>query len=126
MSNLISGIIFTAPIPQYGEVFCKAPIRNSTNLLSDSKRSNDYCYVAQDFNENILRYNDTIDSIILSINKSQTAVRCESFEYDTDFESIITQFDLVCSREILVALTQSFHLFGILCGGIFGGFMLKQ
>lgn len=126
---MISGIIFTAPIPQHGEVFCKAPSRNSTNLLTNSKQSNDYCNVLQDFNESVLQYNDTIDYnkklLILSINKSENAVRCESFEYNTNFESIITQFDLVCSREILVALTQSFHLFGILCGGIVGGFMLK-
>lgn len=130
MFNLISGIIFTAPIPQYGDVFCKAPIRNTTNLITDSKQSNDYCNVLQDINENVQRYNDTKDNdknlLIISLNKSENAVRCESFGYNTEFESIITQFDLVCSREILVALTQSFHLFGILCGGIVGGFMLKQ
>lgn len=130
MSYLISGIIFTAPIPQHGEIFCKSPTHNTTNLQTESKQSNDYCIAAQSFNEIVLPYNGTIDHnknlLILSINKSQTANRCESFGYNRDFESIITQFDLVCSREILVAVTQSFHLFGILCGGIVGGFMLKQ
>ncbi|CAO1398262.1 unnamed protein product [Diamesa serratosioi] len=113
-------IIFTAPIPQYGEVFCKAP------LPIDSKQSNDYCHVVQDFSGNV--YNDTIDNknvLILSNNKSTNTVPCESFGFNSEFQSIITQFDLVCSREILVALTQSFHLFGILCGGIVGTFMLK-
>lgn len=123
---MFSGIIFTAPIPQYGEVFCKAPIRSI-----DTKQSTDYCNVLQDYNDNVHLYNDTIEInsnnlITVSIIKSTNAVPCELFGYNTDFQSIITQFDLVCSREILVALTQSFHLFGILCGGIVGGFMLKQ
>ncbi|XP_038106502.1 organic cation transporter-like protein [Culex quinquefasciatus] len=45
-------------------------------------------------------------------------IPCDTFEHHAEYQSIITQFDLVCSRDILVATTQFFHLFGVLLGGI--------
>lgn len=52
-------------------------------------------------------------------------VPCESFMHHTDYKSIITDYDLVCSRDILVATTQSLHLFGVLMGGILATNLLK-
>ncbi|XP_058836091.1 solute carrier family 22 member 13 [Topomyia yanbarensis] len=51
-------------------------------------------------------------------SNSSRIIPCETFEHHSKYNSIITQFDLVCSRDILVAATQFFHLFGVLLGGI--------
>lgn len=52
-------------------------------------------------------------------------VPCESFVHHAEYRSIITDYDLVCSRDILVATTQFFHLFGVLTGGLLAFFLLK-
>ncbi len=59
-------------------------------------------------------------------NSTKPVIPCEEFEHHSDYESLVTQFDLVCSRDILVAVTQFFHLFGVLTGGCLATFMLKQ
>ncbi|KXJ73640.1 hypothetical protein RP20_CCG015359 [Aedes albopictus] len=45
-------------------------------------------------------------------------VPCTAFQYRSDYPSIITQFDLVCSRYWLIPTTQCAHQFGVLLGGI--------
>lgn len=95
-------IIFTAPTPRPGEFFCSplgdgfAPSVDSTNRQIDIEM--DFCRTDGDFNG--------------------TSYQCESFEHSTDFVTLVTQFDLVCSKTILIAVTQFFHLFGVLTGGI--------
>lgn len=42
-------------------------------------------------------------------------VPCEEFFHHSDYESLITEFNLVCGKDILVATTQSCHLFGKYC-----------
>lgn len=51
--------------------------------------------------------------------------RCSSWEHRPTYFSLIHQYELFCSREALVALTQSFHLLGVLLGGIIAFYMLK-
>lgn len=97
-------IIFTAPTPRNGEFFC-SPMGDSSTLSLESANSHmememDFCSrAAGDFNQTDI-------------------IPCESFEHNTDFVSLVTQFDLVCSKTILIAVTQFFHLFGVLTGGI--------
>lgn len=52
-------------------------------------------------------------------------IPCDSFVHHSEYRSIITDYDLVCSRDILVATTQFFHLFGVLTGGLLAFFLLK-
>ncbi|XP_073819661.1 solute carrier family 22 member 3-like [Musca autumnalis] len=52
-------------------------------------------------------------------------VPCEQFEHRVEYKSLVTQFDLVCSREMLVSLTQAFHALGGLIGGIMAMNILK-
>ncbi|CAO1388922.1 unnamed protein product [Diamesa serratosioi] len=138
-------IIFTAPSPQHGEIFCSPPIQNMSNKINnwvkiahpmkeevkDQEFAIDFCNVFKDAHQHVLSfYNDSImhdDNLftIPAINTTQHLIPCESFEHHSDYESIITQFDLVCSRDILVAVTQFFHLFGVLCGGCLAVFMLN-
>ena len=139
------GIIFTAPSPQHGEIFCKPPIQNMTNKINnwvkiahpikeevqDHEFKIDFCNVFQDAHQHVIKYyNDSVihdDNLftIPSINSTRQLIPCESFEHHSDYESIITEFDLVCSRDILVAVTQFFHLFGVLCGGCLAVFLLN-
>ncbi|KAL5281705.1 hypothetical protein ACFFRR_005194 [Megaselia abdita] len=49
---------------------------------------------------------------------------CNEFKYDSQFYSLIMQFNLVCDRDILIAWTQFWHLFGILVGGVLGTKMM--
>jgi hypothetical protein len=60
------------------------------------------------FNESVYDYN----VFSLSEDGNNKLIPCDSFEHNAVYTSIITQFDLYCSKEILIAVTQFFHLFG--------------
>lgn len=126
-------LIFTAPIPKHGEFFCKPPVPinflNRTEWIkishpikeevNDEEFSIDYCNVYEDALEHSLQYfKDPDVKPWIQPNNISKVIPCDTFEHQTDYNSIITQFDLVCSRDILVATTQFFHLFGVLLGGI--------
>lgn len=111
-------IIFTAPIPNPAEVACYQPEiqsefhggnwpmpRNITNEFDEDPKN--FC-----FRKNRIQFTDTEGEI------NRDSVPCELFRFDTPFESTVTKFDLVCSRSILIATSQFFHLFGVLTGGI--------
>lgn len=55
--------------------------------------------------------------ILTAANTGESKI-CTKFVYDSQFYSLRMQFDLVCSRAILIAWTQFWHLFGILVGGV--------
>jgi hypothetical protein len=52
-------------------------------------------------------------------------ITCTSFEHEPVYYSLIHQYETFCSREALVSLTQTFHLLGVLIGGIIANYMLK-
>lgn len=134
--------IFLSPGPLSNEIFCKPPMRNMSNYVEDwvkiahpikEVRGDfdfiiDFCHIFEDANHHAHQFlNDTDEKIELfhkPTNHSRL-VPCESFEHKPIYTSIITQFDLYCSRDILVATTQFFHLFGVLSGGIVTTWMLK-
>lgn len=64
--------------------------------------------------------NQTITPNQCFIEDGNTGERqeCTEFLYNFDFQSLIMQFDLVCMRDIFVAWTQYWHLFGVLVGGV--------
>lgn len=87
-------IIFTAPelYPQT-EFVC-----DPTNLMPNQTVSPNQCYIQ--------------DSV------TGERQECTQFLYNFDFQSLIMEFDLVCLRDIFVAWTQYWHLFGVLVGGV--------
>jgi hypothetical protein len=87
----------------------------------------DFCNVYEDAHQHVSNfYNHTDDSIdLFHAPKDSKIIPCEYFEHNPKYESIITEFDLYCSRDILAAVTQFFHLFGVLCGGIVTTFMMN-
>jgi hypothetical protein len=149
-SFFMACIIFTAPTPQAGEIYCKPPVPDNTEVLAhewikiahpikalraDQEIIIDFCNVQKDAFEHVTKYlnrtnnfnNTYSDFNIFNVSNDGTdnLVPCSTFEEETVYNSIITQFDLYCSRDILVAVTQFCHLFGVLCGGIVTHYMLK-
>jgi hypothetical protein len=125
-------ILFTAPGPKHGEYFCKPPeeikaqnydewiqfSHPETDFEVGREFNVDFCKVFKDAHSQArMHMNNTNGMSWDAINKSNTVVPCDTFQHESFYDSIITQFDLVCSREILVAVTQFFHLFGVLLGG---------
>lgn len=114
-------IIYTAPFAQYGEFHCKQSI--NTDRLMDNRTEwlglvypiegdgYDFCNVYE--NQTFTRGDDP------------KIVPCESFKHESIFYSLVTQFDLVCSRNILIAVTQFSHLYGVLFGGITASKLLE-
>ncbi|XP_055849421.1 solute carrier family 22 member 4 isoform X2 [Episyrphus balteatus] len=138
-------IIFTAPAPRHGEFYCKPPDtlspRNHTKWIKvshpaleeveDHEFNIDFCNVYQDALEHAHQYyhyqHQDMEPRLWDepSTKNATVIPCKAFEHKSDYPSLITQFDLVCSRDILVAVTQFFHLFGVLTGGILATHLLK-
>uniref|UniRef100_A0A1A9VVZ1 Major facilitator superfamily (MFS) profile domain-containing protein n=1 Tax=Glossina austeni TaxID=7395 RepID=A0A1A9VVZ1_GLOAU len=67
-----------------------------------------------------LNPNQTVTPNQCYIEDTTTGERaeCRHFLYTFDFHSLIMDFDLVCLRDIFVAWTQYWHLFGVLVGGV--------
>lgn len=118
-------IIFTAPIPKPGEYYClRSDVSNENYLTKTAYPSNIVQNDANSMNFCSTKINQTYDEVVianLSLMENEKHARyvpCTSFQFDTPFETTITKFNLVCSRSILIATSQFFHLFGVLTGGI--------
>lgn len=87
----------------------------------------DFCNVYTDAEEHAKSYfhNHSHQHPWVAPNRNSTIIPCETFLHHSEYQSIITDFDLVCSRDILVATTQFFHLFGVLTGGLLAVNLLK-
>lgn len=71
-------------------------------------------------------FNVSTSQCLLTNTVSGLEESCEKFNYDSQFYSLIMQFNLVCDRDILIAWTQFWHLFGILVGGVLGTKMMLR
>lgn len=146
-------IIYTAPAPRHGEFFCKPPPivmhsnattwneilnKNKTEWIrilhpileeaDDKEFQIDYCNVFEDADEHAEKYFHNLvhqHPWEMPQRNDTNIIPCSDFVHHTTYKSIITDFDLVCSRDILVATTQFFHLFGVLSGGILATNLLK-
>ncbi|CAD6991768.1 unnamed protein product [Ceratitis capitata] len=138
-------IIFTAPAPRHGEFFCKPPntvgAQNDTLWIKvshpqkeeadDQEFTIDFCNIYQDAQEHAHHYyryeRPELEPRVWEEPTSRNAniIPCQQFEHRAEYHSVVTQYDLVCSRDILVSVTQFFHLFGVLTGGILANHLLK-
>ncbi|XP_005188240.1 organic cation transporter-like protein isoform X2 [Musca domestica] len=138
-------IIFTAPAPRHGEFFCKPPptigAKNQTAWIKvshpqkeevqDQEFAIDFCNVYKDAQEHAHHYfnyaHQEDEPRVWEEPESikSDIIPCKEFQHEAEFHSVITQYDLVCSRDILVSVTQFFHLFGVLTGGILANHLLK-
>lgn len=122
-------VIFTAPTPNPGEFYCQG---SETNLITDKNVwiQQMHPHVTQDEVYNI----DFCSTYNLTHNHNNSysveygkdiLVPCTSFKFDSNFESAVTKFSLVCSRSILIAFAQFSHLFGVLTGGILAKLLMR-
>lgn len=120
-------VIFTAPFAKNNEFQCQQQVNafsaaNHTEWLNvddqPSIQSNEFDSCAVHKIRNVtfsdLQQNDQANFVSKSFDTEQ----CDVFQHNSPFDSLVTQFDLVCSRTILIAVTQFFHLCGVLTGGI--------
>lgn len=142
-----------APAPRHGEFFCRPPAmvmhsnattwneilnRNKTEWIKilhpileeadDKEFSIDFCNVYEDADEHAEKYFHNLKHEHpweMPKRNATNIIPCGDFVHHAEYKSIITDFDLVCSRDILVATTQFFHLFGVLTGGILATNLLK-
>lgn len=143
-------VIYTAPLPAIGEYYCRPP--PSTNKYSfenltewiqtvhpqiksneDNRTQTDYCHVYKNVMDNPQNYFHpsnglwilTPDNHVPNDTDDDSLIPCPDFAFVSDFHSIIDEFNLVCSRSVLLSLTQSFHILGLLIGGVMAYIMLK-
>lgn len=106
----MASIIFTAPTPWPGQFYCvqlsgnDSAIDRTATLAGQQRADDDFCWQTNGANE---------------------SVACSDFGHTSLVETIVTQFDLVCGRTILLAVSQFAHLFGVLTGGLLANALLK-
>lgn len=131
-------VIFTAPVPSPGDFWCKPPI----NLTADDKHNwlemahpvkigkghtpkKDYCYVYRDIYEHPMKYlghNSTMFSLA-----NLTTIKCPKYEYEyaSEYRSLVADFTMICGRDVLLPITQMFHILGLCLGGVVAFNLLK-
>lgn len=132
-------IIYTAPAPKVGDYWCR-PVEPHQEkwkavyhpAISQSTIPNiDYCSVYKELHSNPERYMELLmrlnrsESIGTENNINNTIVTCENFDFKSGFRSLIIEYELVCDRKYLLSLSQCFHIFGLLLGGIAAYRLLK-
>ncbi|EDX12281.1 GD20089 [Drosophila simulans] len=137
-------IIYTAPYPWKGELVChpadwnvsrsQAEHVDRNHPLWQDARSTDRLFnvdVCNAYSNSLARgfvrsHGQEWNASESKEPGSQSSLPCEHVEHRTDYKSLISQFDLICSRRVLVALTQSFHALGALIGGLMAYSALKK
>ncbi|XP_067615965.1 solute carrier family 22 member 3 isoform X1 [Eurosta solidaginis] len=61
-----------------------------------------------------------------SLSVKVNVLPCDHFEHNSEYHSLVSQFDLVCSRQLLISVTQSFHGLGAFFGEIFAKYALNE
>lgn len=132
-------VIYTAPTPKMGNYWCRPAhnFRPNSSVdwihasqpyvqnIHDGEYYYDACQIYKDVMDNpedYMKYlhtsNDTMEN--------RTIVPCTNFVFNSDFHSLIAEFNLICSKSLLLNLSQCFHIFGLLCGGILAYMLLKM
>lgn len=137
-SWFMAAVIFSAPAPKPGDFWCTPPDEVPSNYTAQwiekahTKEINtynnltviNYCKVYAEVWKHPMDY--------LGPNKTdacpsnQTAMKCKRFTFKSDYSSLVADFSLVCDRHFWVSMSQCFHIFGLLVGGIIAYFMLKR
>ncbi|XP_001996921.2 organic cation transporter protein [Drosophila grimshawi] len=122
-------IIYTAPYPQRGELICRPATWNGSAPASEhgENRNTDRLFSVQVCNAYAQSLSESfVQRYGHSWNATHASLPCERVEHNSDYKSLITQFDLICSRRVLVAVTQSFHALGALLGGLLAYQLLRH
>lgn len=127
-------ILYSAPAPQNGDFWCRPPehLANHSQwnrtlamhpMVDDQQI--DYCQVYREIYEPPVVNGTSLPAAAGRRNQSDV-VPCEEFVFNVDFHSVIVEFGLVCGRKLLSAFAQSFHILGLLIGGVIANYLLRM
>lgn len=135
-------IIFTAPAPGPGDYWCRPP--NDINISSNDwirisspwidanlneKGHYDICHVYKNVFENTSNFMEYDRGEWRLKNElpdhGNETVACDNFVFKSRYHSLVARFSLVCSRTLMLALSQSFHILGLLIGGIIAYYLVR-
>ncbi|XP_031635382.1 organic cation transporter-like protein isoform X2 [Contarinia nasturtii] len=123
-------IIFLCKIPTswfMAIIIFTAPARAHPHKLDKHNRTFvDYCEVFTELWNSPLEYFNTPNQTSLIETKNFTTMKCTHFTFKPEYHSLVADFKLICGRELLLPLSQCFHIFGLLVGGIVAYFLLKH
>lgn len=136
-------VIFTAPAPWIGEYFCSPTHNNQVNIsevnsidwikatnpvvVDYHKENIDVCQQYENAEERFEHFQSaSLSNAEYWNNGSSKLVQCHNFKFLTKDETVVSKFGLVCDKNYLVALTQSFHLLGELLGVLISNELLKS
>lgn len=136
-SWFMAAVIFSAPAPNPGDYWCTPPSKVPENYTDqwiakaqpkqinsyNNRTSVNYCEVYAEVWKNPMDFIGPNKSDI--VPKNLTTIECERFSFNPDYYSLIADYSLVCDRHFWVSLSQCFHIFGLLIGGIIAYYMLK-
>lgn len=133
-------VIYTAPAPKVGDYWCRPvephqekwkAVYHPATSQSTGPLNIDYCSVYKELYSDPDRYMEVLmvlnrsESAVTKNTINNTIVACEHFTFKSEFRSLIIEYELVCDRKYLLSLSQCFHIFGLLLGGIFAFRLLK-
>jgi hypothetical protein len=125
-------LIFTAKSSPPVEMFCRPPAdisiaENSTNLWLKAAHKEIFNRVENEVAYDICNvYKNATERFLQNVFEPSTeTIPCSDFVHEPTYVSIVHRYDLICSRQWLVPLTQSFHLLGVLIGGLVANQLLK-
>lgn len=130
-------VIFAAPAPRAQDVWCTPPSAVPVNYTAQwiakahprsiNKYNNQttiqYCVVYAELWKHPLDFIGPNNTDVFP--KNRKTIECESFSFSPEYYSLIADYSLVCDRAFWVSLSQCFHIFGLLIGGILAHYMLK-
>lgn len=99
---------------------------------ADGYKQVDFCNVYADSHRMAEHYFHSLSSVTqdwVSSKRNKTEAKivpCERFYHHSEYRSLVMDYNLVCDKDILIASTQFFHLFGVLTGGLLANYLLKQ
>lgn len=130
-------VIFAAPQPNPGDFYCRPPdvlpdryelewinVAHPVYLNKYDEMVTDYCQVYLDVVEKPLDFIGANKTKTVSNN--MTIVSCDHFSFISHYHSLVAEYNLVCRRQLLLPLSQCFHIFGLLAGGIIAFLLMKM
>ena len=99
---------------------------NIQERQTDREFDIDFCSVHENFTPNTTNpFEEPLTNESYHKN-GQKLIPCNKIESNSEYNSLVSEFDLVCSRKLLISVTQAFHSLGTLVGGLVATKLLQQ
>ncbi|XP_037924364.1 solute carrier family 22 member 7-like [Hermetia illucens] len=136
-------VIYTAPAPKKSDYYCNpfndSVVTNSQDWVKKSQPSYiqratdrefqvDFCQIYEQTLDSdfIRRHSNYSNPFLQPRGPDENIIPCSHFEHNPVYSSLVTDFDLICSRQLLVSVSQAGHALGTLIGGLIATKLLKR